>query len=72
MLDLGSSSFVISPHAAKAFSLRGIIRITQVKTAAVTGRQIVTEGLFTIPLVLSFGNHRSYDQETHTFEVITT
>jgi len=46
-----------------------------------TGRQktetsenggIKTENLFTIPLGVSFGNHRMYDEQDHTFEVIKT
>jgi hypothetical protein len=31
-----------------------------------------TENMFTIPLGLSFGNHRSYDEEDHVFEVMKT
>jgi len=72
MLDLGSTSFVISPEATKAFKIPVIKRTKRVKSKDVTGREIKTEGLFTIPLGLSFGNHRSYDEKDHAFEVIKT
>jgi len=72
MLDLGSTSFVISPEAAKAFRIPVVKRTKKVASKDVTGREIRTEGLFTIPLGLSFGNHRSYDEKDHAFEVIKT
>jgi len=70
MLDLGSTSFVIPPEAAKAFKIPVVKRMKKVQSKDVTGRQIITEGLYTVPLGLSFGNHRSYDEEDHAFEVI--
>src|SRR5258705_4737921 len=59
MLDLGSTSFVISPQAAKAFKVPVVKRIIPAKASDVGGTTITTEGLFTIPLGLSFGNHRT-------------
>jgi len=72
MLDLGSTSFVISPEAAKAFVIPVIPRPRPVKTGDVSGSQIKTEDLFTVPLGVSFGNHRSFNEEDHAFEVIKT
>jgi len=72
MLDLGSTSFVISPEAAKAFRIPVLKRIKKVISKDVTGNEIKTKGLFTIPLGLSFGNHRSYDEKDHAFEVVKT
>jgi len=62
MLDLGSTSFVISPEAAKAFAIPVVSRPQPVKTGDVSGSQIKTEGLFTVPLGVSFGNHRSFNE----------
>jgi len=45
MLDLGSTSFVISPAAAKAYKIPVVERTKKVISADVTGREIVTEGL---------------------------
>jgi len=70
MLDLGSTSFVISPEAAKAFSIPVVSRPQPVKAGDVSGSQLKTEGLFTVPLGVSFGNHRSFDEDSHAFEVI--
>jgi len=72
MLDLESTSFVISPEAAKAFRIPVVKRTKTVKSADVTGREIETEELFTISLGLSFGSHRSYDEKDHAFEVMKT
>lgn len=72
MLDLGSTSFVISPNAAKAFKIPVVKRTKKVRSNNVTGREIDTEGLFTVPWGLSFGNHGSYDEEDHAFEVMKT
>jgi hypothetical protein len=58
MLDLGSTTFVISPEAAKAFSIPVIKRIKAVNGGDVSGSCLKTEGLFTIPLGFSNGNHR--------------
>jgi len=72
MLDFGSTSFVISPEASKVFQIPVVKHIRQQKTSDIGGRKIDTEGLYTIPLGLSFGNHRTYDVEDHAFEVLRT
>jgi hypothetical protein len=72
MQDLGSTLFVISPEAAKAFSIPVIKRPRPVRARDVSGSKFRTENLFTIPLGISFGNHRSYDVEDHAVEVIKT
>jgi len=72
MLDNGSTSFVISPEAAKAFAIPVVKRQRPVQTGDASGNNMKTENMFTIPLGLSFGNHRSYDEEDHAFEVIKT
>jgi len=72
MLDLGSTSFVISPEAAKAFSIPVVKRQQLIKTGDVSGSTLKTENLFTVPLGLSFGNHRTFDEQDHAFEVIKT
>jgi len=72
MLDLGSTSFVISPEAAKAFSIAVVSRAKPAKAGDVSGSQLKTEGLFTVPLGVSFGNHRSFNENDHAFEVIKT
>jgi hypothetical protein len=72
MLDLGSTSFVLSPEAAKAFQIPVFKRIQEQNTSDVGGTKIKTEGLYTIPLGLSFGNHRTYDVDDHAFEVMKT
>jgi len=70
MLDLGSTLFVISPEAAKAFNILVVKRTKMVKSEDVTGQEIETEGLFKIPVGLSIGNHRSHDENDHAFEVM--
>jgi len=72
MLDLGSTSFVISPEAAKAFSIPVVKRQKPVKTGDVSGSTLNLENLFTVPLGVSFGNHRTYDEQDHAFKVIKT
>jgi hypothetical protein len=72
ILDLGSTSFVISPEAAKAFSIPVIKRTLPVNSGDVSGNSLRTENLVTIPLGVSFGNYHSYDEEDHAFEVIKT
>jgi len=72
MLDFRSTLFVISSEAAHAFKMPVIKRTKKVKSADVTGRKINTKGLFRISLGLSFGNHRSYDENNHAFEVMKT
>jgi len=72
MLDLGSTSFVISPEASKAFSIPVVKRPRPIKSGDVSGNNLKIENLFTVPVGLSFGNHRSYNEEDHAFEVINT
>ena len=73
ILDLGSTSFITSPEAAKAFQIPVVKRtIQQKKTSKVGGKKINTEGFNTIPLWISFGNHRTYDVEDHAFEFMKT
>jgi hypothetical protein len=72
MLDLGSTSFVISPQAAKAYKIPVVKQEIPAKASDVGGSGIVTEGLFTIPIGLSFGNHRTLDNKDHAFEVMKT
>jgi len=62
----------MSPEAAKAFGVPVVQRIIPRKAPHVRGRRITTEGLFTIPLGLSFGNHRTLDDKDHGFEVMKT
>jgi hypothetical protein len=70
MLDLGSTSFVISPEAATAFKIPVVQREKQIKVKDVSAQKMTTTGLFTFPLGLSFGNHRSFNEEDHAFEVM--
>jgi len=72
MLDLGSTSFVISPQAAKAYQIPVGKQEIPAKAPDVGGSRITTEGLFTVPLGLSFGNHRTLDSKDHAFEVMKT
>jgi len=72
MLDNGSTSFILSPEAAKAFAIPVVKRQHSVRTGDASGNKMKTEGMFTIPLGISFGNHRSYNEEDHAFEVIKT
>jgi len=44
----------------------------QRKASDVGGRKIPTEGLFTVPLGISFGNHWTFDAKDHMFEVMKT
>jgi hypothetical protein len=43
-----------------------------IKAGNVSGGNLKTEGSFTIPLGVSFGNHCFYDEKDHSFEVIKT
>jgi len=70
MLDLGSTSFAISPAVAKAFAIPVVKRMKPVQTKDVSGNEIHIEGLLTVPLGLSFGYHRSLDNEDHAVEVL--
>jgi hypothetical protein len=57
MLDLRSTSLVISPEAAKAFKIPGVKRMKKIFSWDVSGRNLNSEGLYTVPLGVSFGNH---------------
>jgi hypothetical protein len=72
MLHLGSTPFVISPEAAKAFAIPVVRRRQVVKTGDVSGSSQKTENLFAVPLGISFGNHRTYDEQDHAFAAINT
>jgi len=72
MLDNGSTSFVISPEAAKAFAIPVVERQRPIRTKDASGNKTNTENMFTIPLGLSFGNHRYYDENDHAFEIMKT
>jgi hypothetical protein len=61
MLDNGSTSFVISPEAAKPYQIPVVKRQQPVRTGDASGNNMKNENLFTLPLGISFGNHRSYD-----------
>jgi len=69
MLDCGMYSFVISPKAAKAFSIPVIQRTKIHDSWDVSGRKPKTECLFTVPLAWSYGYHHCYDQGNHAFKV---
>jgi hypothetical protein len=69
---LGSTSFVISPEAAKAFSVPIVKRPMPNKSGDVSGTDSETKNGITVPLRLLFANHRSFNEEDHTFEVIKT
>jgi hypothetical protein len=72
MLDLGSTSFVLSPEVAKAFKIPVVERNEPVKVKHASGELMKTTGLFTVPLGLSFNNHRSFAEQDHAFEVMKT
>jgi hypothetical protein len=72
MLDLESTSFVISPEAAKTFLIPVVKRQKYVRTWDVSGTDLKTENLFIIPLGVTFRNHRTYGKQDHAFEVIKT
>jgi hypothetical protein len=56
MIDLKSTSFVISPQAAKLYKIPVVRRMKIDKSANVTEREIITEGLFSFLLEMCFGN----------------
>jgi hypothetical protein len=72
MLDLGCTSFIISPEAATAVSIPVVTRPRPKKSGDVSGNNLETENLFSVHWGVSFGNHRSYNEEDHAFEVIKT
>jgi len=47
-------------------------RVIPARASDVGGTKITTEGLFTVPLRLSFSNHRTLDETDHAFKVIKT
>jgi hypothetical protein len=66
MLDLGSTSFTISPECAKAFKVLLVRRKHAIGAKDLGGNKVSLPGMYTIPLGLAFGNHRSLE----TFEVV--
>jgi hypothetical protein len=72
MWDIGSTSFVISPEAAKAFGVPVVKRTIPARASDVGGNRIITEGLFTIDLEGSSGNDTTSDEKDHAFEVMKT
>jgi transposase InsO family protein len=66
MLDLGSTSFTISPQCVKAFKVPVVRRKNSIKAKDFGGNSVKLPGMYTIPLSLAFGNHRSLE----TFEVV--
>ena len=66
MLDLGSTSFTISPETAKVFKIPVVRRKHAIGAKDFGGNKVNLPGLYTIPLGLAFGNHRSLE----TFEVV--
>lgn len=47
-------------------------RVIPARASDVGGTKIITQGLFTIPLGLSFGNYRTLDETDHALEVMKT
>jgi len=72
MLDWGSTSFVLSAQVAKVFSIPVVQRLWLVKSGDVSANDLKTENVSTVHVGISFGNHRSHDEEDHAFEVIKT
>jgi len=72
MLDLGSTSFVISPEVAKAFAIPVVKRPKPIKSGDVSATNLKTKNLVTVPLGILFGNHQSYNENDYAFEVIIT
>jgi len=72
ILDLGSTSFSISQEAAKVYTILVVQRMVEANSTDITRRNIQMQGLFTVPLGLSFGNHHFFDEEDHAFEVMKT
>jgi hypothetical protein len=66
MLDLGSTLFTISPECAKAFKIPLVQRKHTIRATYFGGNKVSLPGMYTIPLGLAFGNHRSLE----TFEVV--
>jgi hypothetical protein len=69
---LGSTVFIISREATKAFRISVVQRSIPQLSSDVGGKSILTEGLYTVPLGLSFGSYRTYDVKNHSFEVMKT
>jgi hypothetical protein len=66
MLDLGSTFFTISPECAKVFNIPSVRRKHAIGTKDFGGNKVSLPGMYTIPLGLALGNHRSLE----TFEVV--
>jgi hypothetical protein len=56
----------------KAYSIPVVKRTKTIKSRDVSGNIIKTQGLFTVPLKVSFGNDHSYDEDDYAFEVVKT
>jgi len=72
MHDFGTSCSVWSPDAAKPFKIPGIQSTKEVKCADVIGREIVTEGVYTILFGVSFVNLRPDEKKDHVLELMKT
>jgi hypothetical protein len=72
MLDVRSTSFVISPKSAKPFAILVVKRAWPVKSGDISTTDLNTDNLFMIPLVVTVGNHGLYNEEDYVFEVIKT
>jgi len=70
MVGLGSTLFVVSPEASKAFAILVVSRSKKVESEEVTGPEIITEGLCMKPCGVSSGNATSYIKQDHSFEVM--
>jgi hypothetical protein len=57
MLDLGSTSFTISPECAKAFKIPVAQRKHTIKATDFRGNKVSLPGMYTVPLGFAFGNH---------------
>jgi hypothetical protein len=66
MHDLGSTSFTILPECAKVFQIPVVRRKHMIGVKDFGGNKISLPGIYTIPLVLAFGNHQSLE----TFEIV--
>jgi len=72
MLDLGSTSFAMSPESAKAFRVPVVKRKLPTSASDIGGQKIQNERIFTVPVALTFRNHTTLDVKDHAFEVMKT
>ena len=66
ILDLGSTSFTISPQCAKVFKIPVVKRKKNINAKDFSGKSVGLPNVYTIPLGLAFGNHRTLEM----FEVV--